>query len=373
MKIIKGKVWAALLVSGISTVLAFIAIKLGIASLLVSLLPDSTNMPKDSANSLYDYYCLRTYQENAEEDSEVILVNIADYPREIIGKTVSTVSQAGAKVIGIDACFENPQPGDTLALIQPFAQTNNLILGLGLIPVDDSSFSPRGSYFAKSNDIEEAVTNLYEKGRKVATTFSDSKNREIPSFDWAVARKFLPDLDEKEIHDNYINYMDFWYDNEYTPYDAQKLANCDDDYYEDFCQAAEGKIVLLGVLSDHEDLHYIPSGDYVPGLLIHAFAISSIIHNKTIKGVPSALLWTVSFLICFTLTILYYYISRLSKRYLSWIFKGVEILVMILLLFICIRLFRSGWFIDITPYFTIFAFQLFVLSIKDPRFIHQEQ
>ena len=167
--------------------------------------------------------------------------------------------------------------------------------------------------------------------------------------------------------------MDFWYDNEYTPYDAQKLANCDDDYYEDFCQAAEGKIVLLGVLSDHEDLHYIPSGDYVPGLLIHAFAISSIIHNKTIKGVPSALLWTVSFLICFTLTILYYYISRLSKRYLSWIFKGVEILVMILLLFICIRLFRSGWFIDITPYFTIFAFQLFVLSIKDPRFIHQEQ
>lgn len=352
----------ALVVTLLATVFSILVYRLGIAGVIVNLLPNASNLPKENANSVYDYYCLRTYQDDAEEDPDVLLVNISDYPRSVIGKTVSRVNQAGAKVIGIDACFLTEQPGDSADLIAPLLEVKNLVLGLGFSKKDDMVLSPsQKSYFSTECFIEEGVTNMYRKGR-VITTFFPAFDADLPSFPWAIARRYNPSLDEDDVNGQYVNYMDFLYD-WHMPYDALKLIGDDMDYFDDFRELAQGKIVIMGVVSENEDRHYIPSGEYVPGMFIHAYAVSSIIHRKYIRSVPAWLLWGVSALMCFLVTLLFYRLERYSLRYLFWIYKSIEVLVMIAILYLCLHLFILGWFVDFTPYFIIFAFQLFLSSI----------
>lgn len=350
----------------LSAFFSFVVYRLGIAGIIVNLLPNATNLPEENASSVYDYYSLRTYRAKGTEDPDIVLVNISDCTREQIGKIVSTVDRAGAKVIGLDAYFQQPKPNDTLSLIKPLADSKKTILGIGFSVDDTGAYNLLHSYFAEGFSIPQGMTNLYQQGRKISTSISIN-NDVYPSFSWAVAKAWNSELGDWRFSDQYVNYMDFWYDSQYMPYDAKKLLEDQEEYYEDFKEVVNGKIALLGVISEHEDLHFIPSGQLIPGMLIQAYAISTIIHDKCIRAIPEGILWGCSIVLCFIITVLLYYFERKKIRYSSIIFKSVEVIMMIGLLYAFLGIFRMGWFIDFSPYFIIFAFQLFFSSIINAK------
>ena len=374
----------ALAVTAFAGLLAFVSYMLNISGIIVNLLPNSTNIPTSDANSVYDYYCIRARGKNAAEDPDVVVVNIANYSREVIGKTISIFDKAGAKVIGVDVDFSEPKDSDSSSIINPLIDAKQkTVLGLGIVYKQKSelttsnsqydSISFHRSYFAVEGGFDEGITNVFENGRKIPThyCFKEYASQEnsylnYPSFVWAIANKYNPSIKDKYNGDGdlYVNYVDYWYDTSYVPYDALQIVEADSDYIDDLTIASKDKIILLGVISDREDLHYIPTGDYIPGTLLHAYAISSLIHETYIRAVSPFWLWTVSLLLCFAITLLYYSIARNHKRGLSVLFKAIEILTMVLILFVCIHLFEKRIFIDFTPYFTIFAFQLCLSSLR---------
>lgn len=346
----------ALVITLFAVLFAALFTRFGNVSVIISLLPGASSLPKSSAGSVYDYYCLRTYSELGEDDSDVLIVNISNYPREVIGKAISRIDEAGAKVIGLDAVYEQEQPGDSANIIAPLCSVENVVIGISLERLSGKRDwnTPKGSYFAEDNSLDEAITNMYKEGRAIGTTYSVS-GRQYPFFAWAVAQKYDPTLNEDLVKGQYINYGDYYYDPEHKPYDALRLIGDDEDYFEDFKEAAQGKIVLLGVISKNEDRHYLPSGDYVPGVLIHAYAVSSMIHRNYVKNLPVWLLWSLSALLCFLMTCYFLYLEAKPKKIFARLYKVLEIGLLFVLHFIGLIAFRDGLFLDLTCYFIIYA------------------
>lgn len=356
-----NSIWVrSVIVTLIAGACAYVLYSLGIVSIIVSLLPDTTNIPADNANEVYDYYCRRTYEENSYRDPDVIIVDVADISREKIAEAIDIINKADAKVIGIDVCFLKEQPSDSV-LIESIKKAGNVVLALGLDTKNDSLWR---SYFANVNGFKEGLTNLYQDGRKLFTNHTH-KGEEFDSFPWAIAHSFNPSITNSEVKGQYINYLDYLYDSTTAPYYASLLLDTENtEYLADFTNEVKGKIVLLGVVSTMEDSHSLPFGEYVPGVIYNAYAISSIIHQSYIKNVPPLLLWGISIIVCLFITALFFALrNRMATSFKPWIYKLIEVLLMVLIQFMCIRLFETHIFIDFIPYFTIFAFQIFWSSI----------
>lgn len=353
----------ALVVTLLSSILAMIAYKFNVAEFVVNLLPDSISIPKDSENSVYDYYCLKAGGANAMEDPNVLIVNIDDYSRETIGRVVTALDAAGAKVIGLDVVFKEPHLSDSADIIKPLLDAKEkIVLGLGFVK-NDQTGRLYGSYFARQYGFDEGITNVFDKGRKLISDYSFSQDGIYKSFPWSIAQKFDPTLNPVDINGQYVNYVDYFYDLKTVPYDAKEIVDGKQDYLDDLSQAVKGKIAIIGVVSDREDLHNVPTGDYIPGILVHAYSISSIINRNNIRKIGDFPLWILSIILCYIVSILFYSIKLRGFKLFSWVFKGIELLVMFVIMIVCIRLFRSGLFIDFTPYFIILAFQLCLSSI----------
>ena len=359
----------SLFVTIVATILAFISCRIGIASQIVNFLPDSSNLPFEGPNSVYDYYCRQSLNNEAFEDAEIVVINVADYPRSIIGQTINIIEEAGAKVVGVDIVFPKKEENDANNLLGALSLYDNLVISLGFVLTENKTTKLYGSYFMRDSSFTnhfkgvEAITNESNQGRSIETSFEINRIH-YDSFSWAIAKKYNPSLKEISFCGKYINYKDFRYDPHTTAYDAMDIINnSDTGFWEDFKKVCNNKIVLIGGVNDYEDLHYLPTGDYAPGILCLCYAISSIIHNAQIINISSWIIWLISVIICFLITLLFFRIRDGKNPYVSWILKGIEIAFMFIIVSFCLALFKHNLFVDFTPYFTTFAFQLFLSSI----------
>ena len=129
----------SLFVTIVATILAFISCRIGIASQIVNFLPDSSNLPFEGPNSVYDYYCRQSLNNEAFEDAEIVVINVADYPRSIIGQTINIVEEAGAKVVGVDIVFPKKEENDANNLLGALSLYDNLVISLGFVLTENKT------------------------------------------------------------------------------------------------------------------------------------------------------------------------------------------------------------------------------------------
>lgn len=255
--------------------------------------------------SITDYYnTVANGRKVRTLDKDIVIVNIDNADRQDIASLLRIVSLCNPRAIGLDVIFAKEREGDE-TLIDAVEHAPRLVLaGTVRQPADTMLFERgRKSYFADSMP-QHAVgaVNLpakYEKSviRKFPIQFDMvGESEPMPSFVTALVREVDATQYAKLVGrgktSQYINYPSV----EFPHYEPEELL--------DRAEELEGKIVLIGALTERGDTHVTPVASHMSGIEIHAHALHTIINDKYIDTLPGWANWCIGVFMAFVIVFL---------------------------------------------------------------------
>lgn len=249
-----------------------------------------------------------------EYDDRIVVVDIKDAGRESIAETLETLSLCGPKAVGLDVNFADARDDDS-RLLAALAMHPGILLPLGV----DVAEAPTGTQTGGTAGAEEirfsigeapffygqlpgvvyGIVNYPTKNakatiREVPVTFLMEKGERLPSFVEAMAQKVAPQAVAKALKTgNSREYISF-HSREFMAIPYEEIA--------DRAEELTGKVVLVGSCTDASDLHPTPVGE-MPGIMIHAHALSTMIDGTWLKPMPEYLDGIVAAVICFLIVL----------------------------------------------------------------------
>ncbi len=235
-------------------------------------------------------------------DSDILIVDIADAEREDIADILAMMGDMKPAAVGLDVTFNDPRPDDG-RLIDAITNCPNPVLAIGVSEapgskgkflVDDYSYF----YPELRNSISHGVINLPSKFsgatiRSFMPEFIAANGDTLSSMALSLARAVNPEAARKlKARSDKTLLIDFpsrtftvipWYA---VPDNAEQI---------------EGKIVLIGSMAETEDAHATPVNNKMSGVLIHAYATSTILRGAEYKAVGRAINMAIAFVLCFLL------------------------------------------------------------------------
>ncbi len=298
-------------------------------------------------------------------DDRIVIVNIGLADRAEIGEALSMVSLFAPKVVGVDVNFRDSISPETDEILMEGIHANpGIVLPLQLAADDNGTFDiANASFFfdpsqlSEESEIQYGAANLPAKSlratiREYVVDF-DTKEGKIPSFITRIAEEY-----DKQAADRLRNRGE---NLGTTAYHSREYRIIDIDDIEDNAEAIADKIVLFGALDDASDMHATPVNSYMPGLLIHAHALSTVLDGVWYRKTPPAFDYLLAAFICLIITSLSYYLH--AK------FRGITLrLLQVVLIILAVRI-GYGAFVDsnilfnFTYTFLIIAFGLFAVDI----------
>lgn len=306
-------------------------------------------------------------------DTNVVLVNIGEQPRGVIGLMINAVDKCGPKVIGIDAIFKDLKP-DTLGdmiLSESIRNSKKVILACkfrtdqetGKVSVDQSH--PIFSDYAQTNYVN-LVTDGSDDVAKYKTsrsffTYKDHEKKRSHFFAIELVKKYAPEKAQKFIDRNneleFINYVgNIGSYGDKTEFTVPKFTSIEHTAVlnNEFDPSLfKNKIVIFGFMGrtigeeDIEDIFYSPLNEkYIGktnpdmfGVVIHANIINMIMTENYIDAVPFWLEFSIAVLICFVgVFMLYWAFLKFPLAY-GTLSKMIQFMVWVTVLFSIIGVF----------------------------------
>lgn len=293
-------------------------------------------------------------------DPNIIIVNIDTADRDEIARILNILTICEPGAVGVDATFDIPSGNDD-ALIEAVNSCPGIVLAMTVSP-DGETYDGRQkfqicdkSFFQDDNPaLTYAAVNLptvHEKStvRQFPVYFEGARGTRINSFAVAVAEKLDP-VAVEELYDRgtpleVINFPS----REFTEIEPSEIA--------DNADAIRGKIVLLGALHDEGDVHVTPTEMSMPGVRIHAHAISTIIDREYFTQLSDAQNWIIALVLCFMLVYLNVSINLGIK---GMVLRIIQVLMLYLIVRIGYYLFIEHRVItDFSLSFLMITFGLF--------------
>lgn len=233
-------------------------------------------------------------------DDNIVVVNIDNSDRNEIAEIITIATLSGAKAVGLDVMFEDEREGDE-GLINAINDCPVIIQPLVLRPLESNdTFSVKAaSYYYSTQGADStsyaaaSMPSRYERSmiREMQVFFPDSLGNRIPSLPVAIAQKVAPEKAEKLISRNNrletINYHSRRF-RVFEPYEL--LDNADE---------LTGRIVMIGAMSERGDIHQTPVNSSMPGILIHAYALSTILDGTYMNKTSQFVNKLIGFIFCF--------------------------------------------------------------------------
>lgn len=314
-------------------------------------------------------------KERPPVDTNVVLVNIGELPRDGIAAQINAIEAEGPRVIGIDAFFRSPKDpeGDSL-LADAIANAENLVLVSKLVEpdtVEDMFLGLETSHPMFNQHAETGFANLITEGNpafNTARTFEPVDSIKNLRTEMAFAAKlasyyypektkrFLARNNEKEI----INFTR----PEYLYYTVDAM----DVFSPERAVSFKDKIVLMGFMGRYIgepsmiDRFYTPlneeyAGKSSPdmyGVAVHANIISMIKEENYIDESPE---WVMSLITIFFIWINIYFFIWVDRKYgiyFALITKTVQLVVTgALLYFLVIAFMNYNLKLDLTNTITV--------------------
>lgn len=237
----------------------------------------------------------------------------SEWPRRLHAQAIDNLSKAGAKVIGYDVLFVDDSTDDQV-LAAAMANASNVVLaaaGTELMPDIDSELAYGGFLFPTppleqaSNGIGHANLELDHDGkvRRLPLLVRDDLGNTIPSFSLAVLytnfsmplpsqfpvqdhklRLFARDVPVDSTSRLRINFA--------TDYETQPYISYGDIISGNFDRSlVKNRIVLIGMTATGEpDSWSVPISDgKIPGVLIHATAIDTVLRQRFLTEAGSGI------------------------------------------------------------------------------------
>ena len=265
-------------------------------------------------------------------DDKIVIVDIDNTSRDDVTDIIEMLSVMNPAAVGIDVTFNEPHADDS-RLLHAIENCPDLVLAVGLCAmpgqkdtfmVDDYSFF----YNTHHDIITHGAVNLPSKSdgstiRDFPVIFQGQFGKTISPFAVALARKADADAVRLlESRGNKTETIDFP-SRTFNVIPWQELP--------DRPAEVEGKVVVVGAMNEIGDMHRTPVSDKMSGVMIHAYAISTILNGNYYTVAASWLNIGLAFLLCFLLAM-----ASLSLRVQI---KGLVLrMVQVLVLYLIIRI-----------------------------------
>lgn len=232
-------------------------------------------------------------------EDRIAVVDIGIGGREEIAEVMEILALCSPKAIGLDVMFDEPTDDDS-RLISSLQNFNNLVLPIGLeadgtgFKIVDRPFLAKEVPDARYGVINLPTSSAKSSVREYSIEFPTDEGV-MPSFVAALADIVDPiAVKEAQARGNGEETIAY-HSKEYQIYSAADLA--------DHAEELTDRIVLVGSLSDASDMHATPVNSYMPGLMIYAHALSTMLDREWFVNVPRYYDYFLAFTICFLIVL----------------------------------------------------------------------
>ena len=333
--------------------LAFLTISINGVSVLSLFSP----LEGDSDFQLSDLYTKVADRRPVSQCSDDVVVVATDgCRRSDIVDLIAALETFSPAAIGVDVNFRYPSEDDT-RMIEVFDACENLTLPLILSQDSDGETfqvdENENSFLTSWLDSERfSVVNLerYTMWGSVRTfrpTYSTPEGV-IPGF--ALRLAFLADPEKAEAftsrkHDSeYINYPSRTFE-VLEPGDIiNEDGSLDDGVKNSIC----GRVVILGDLDNSKDVFPVPHKEMMPGVMIHAHCVDTILAGRGIDSMPMWLNIVLSVILCFVFALLHLSVERRLDNGVDFVMRVFQILLMFALYWLGCVLYIRNYYVDMS-------------------------
>ena len=306
---------------------------------------------------LIDLYTISANNSGLKRKSDIVLMPIDGCSRHDVTKVIEQLNQLPVAAVGVDVTFPYPESED-LSLLQAILSSDRIVL----------ASREHGSYF------EEA---LVEQGIAFGSIRLDMNTRydivrsfvpaEINDADtvWSIETQLMRMVGQ-EIdpvfpldQSSYIAYSRVLFDT----ISASRLLDPEADMAS-LAADLEGCIVLVGDMESVEDMYRTPLQSDMPGLVIHAYALNTLLQKRNIGSWPKYISWIIALIVCVIFTKLMLICKWGGKDQEGLCLRAIQFIPMVVIVFIGVCLFRyCDFYFDMEPIFLALAIQAVVLDI----------
>lgn len=243
----------------------------------------------------------------------VTLVDMTElHARDDIANLLEDINLCDPLYVGVDLIFEGEKDdlmanevleGSVTGLYGKSVFSNKLI---NFDSTQETFTSSVRSFFADRISVEEAYTNLNDdmagaciRDFSISQTLNGDKLLSFPAKIASVFDETVSEIDNDEFLINFRNVS--------FPVVAYDEINEKSDLI-------EGHIVLVGTMTEEQDMHNTPLGK-MPGLELQAYSLLTLLEHKGIKEAPRWLIWILAFLICYLLELSIDVLSRIVNKH----------------------------------------------------------
>lgn len=256
--------------------------------------------PEKNDFTLSDFYIMTADgRAVAHLDDNIVIINIDRSDRADIARTLDMLGLCGPAAVGLDVIFADEREGDE-NLLAALDRTPALIQPLTLVPENHSTdtfrISEASYYFDPKHTEGFASTALPSKFsnsmiREFRPTFKTVTAGDIDGFAPALARLVHPETMETLQRRNHkletINY----HSRRFRIYEPEDIM--------DHASDINGRIVLIGAMTEPGDLHPTPVNSLMPGVMIHAHALATILDGAYLSVTPKWIHLLLAFALCY--------------------------------------------------------------------------
>lgn len=255
------------------------------------------SIPEKSDFNITDFYAIVADSRPIKTlDNHILIVDITACDRDGIADVLDILSFCDPLAVGLDVIFDNARGGvEDEYLLSAVESCPNLVMAATLSQDSASSFSiAEKSFFADSLGVRLGAINLPAKYPRATIrefpVWFPSRNDTIPSFATAIAQLAAPDAAEFLLKRNKQL--------EIINYPSRKFEVIQPEDLIDRAELIHDRIVLVGAARDFYDIHSTPTDSRMPGVLIHAYSIATILDASYIKKLDKFQNWLLAFLSC---------------------------------------------------------------------------
>ena len=271
-------------------------------------------------------------------DTNIVVVPIDGLSRQEVLTVLEDIYASSPSVVGLDAFF--PYPSDNDKPLYEFLQSHsNLILPMAVEQLDEDMYGilPMYLYDSLSTDrmgvVNMNVVHPYNTVRDFVMKYQ-TPSGEVYNFAAAISRLADPEAFEKlqkRLADRGECLVDIDFPSwEYTCINPDELLVSS--------QELEGKVVMVGDISNPQDFHVTPIGDNVPGVIIHANAISTVLNEGYHSKFPMWGLVIMVVVLCVLFVIFRTFLFSLGEAD-NMVMRIVQILMLFMVIWVGTRLY----------------------------------
>lgn len=312
----------------------------------------------------------------------VIVVSTTGCNRQDVADLITALDSLNVRAIGLDLLFLDERQHDS-ALINAIQQSKNIVLPYGLDSrVDSEQYCiSDSSYFygkLKGDNIHYGSINLNaeamaDKIRRFSTSFQLEGGDEFKSFAAVLAEVSSPESfvklnDQHRLRNERICFGGVeietidWTDILTQTEDSVLVIDKTSPVITG--QHLNGKVVLVGDTQAADDIHNTPFGEKA-GVIIHAYALNTILSSKYITEAPGWLNYLLAICISFVFIALVVYLRSSDKyRYSGRMIVRLLQAFLIVLFFIIgsILYLKCGFYINFSTTLVMIGLSVIVLD-----------